>query len=68
VQNLAGERAIHIVIFFLLLIGLCGIIGWAIYAAVPGNLISIPGIALSWGIILLLLYVAFAKLGWKWWE
>jgi hypothetical protein len=68
VQNLAGERAIHVAIFILLLAGLCGVSGWIIYSSAQNSLLSIAGIALSWGIILLILYVGFRALDWKWWE
>jgi hypothetical protein len=68
VQNLTGERAIHVVIFLLVLIGLCGISGWIIYASTQNDLLRIAGIALGWGIILLALYAAFRALNWKWWE
>jgi hypothetical protein len=30
-------------------------------------ILEIAGIALSWGIILLVLYVSFTKLEWDWW-
>jgi hypothetical protein len=65
---LAGERAIHVVIFLLVLIGLGGISGWIIYASAPNDLLRIAGIALGWGIILLALYAGFRALNWKWWE
>jgi len=68
VQNLAGERAIRVSIFILLLAGLCGISGWAIYNTAHNDLLSIAGIALSWGIILLILYVGFKALKWEWWK
>ena len=66
--NLAGETAIRIGIFILLLVGLCGISGWIIYASTTNDLLRIAGIALSWGIILLALYAIFSALKWKWWE
>ena len=67
-KNLAGETAIHVAIFFLLLAGLCGISGWAIYSTANNNVVSIAGIALSWGVILLILYVGFKALKWDWWK
>ena len=67
-QYLAGERALHVTIFLLLLIGICGISGGIIYSSVPDPLLRIAGIALIWGIILLVLYVGFRALNWKWWE
>ena len=67
-QILAGERAIHVAIFVLLLAGLCGISGWVIYTAANNVLLSIAGIALCWGVILLALYVGFKALKWEWWK
>jgi hypothetical protein len=54
--------------FVLILIGLCSVSAWVSYAYLSGTLIlEIAGIALSWGIILLVLYVTFTKLEWNWW-
>ena len=65
---MAGERAIHFGIFILILIGLCSVSAWVSYAYLSGTLIlEIAGIALSWGTILLVLYVSFLKLHWDWW-
>ncbi|HTY74276.1 MAG TPA: hypothetical protein VMD05_01765 [Candidatus Nanoarchaeia archaeon] len=63
-----AERGIHIGVFFLLLIGLCTLSGWASYRYIGDLALKIAGIALSWGIILLALYVAFKKLKWNWWN
>jgi len=68
VQNLAGETAIHIAIFILFLIGLCGVSGYVIGTYAGNSLLAIAGIALSWGLILLVLYAVFKTLDWKWWE
>jgi hypothetical protein len=68
VQDLAGERAIHVAIFVLLLVGLCGLSGWIIYSNTSNGVLSVAGIALSWGIILLVLYVGFRALKWEWWK
>ncbi len=64
------ERAIHVLIFVLLLFGLWIVSAWVSYTyLINENLIlAIAGIPLSWGIILLLLYVAFKRLDWKWWS
>jgi len=63
-----AERALHFTMFALLLVGLCGITAWASYTYVGNDLLKIAGIALSWGVILLVLYVGFKKLGWEWWS
>lgn len=65
---MAGERAIHLAIFILLLVGLCGMSAWASYTYVENDLLKIAAIALSWGVILLILYVGFRKLEWNWWS
>jgi hypothetical protein len=31
-------------------------------------MLQIAGIALSWGVILLVLYAGFIKLEWQWWN
>lgn len=64
-----GERAIHFGIFILILIGLTSLTGWASYEYLKDALIlQIAGVALSWGTILLVLYVIFVKLQWAWWK
>jgi hypothetical protein len=64
-----GEKAIQIGTFILLLIGLCSLIAWASYTYLQGTLIlQIAGIALGWGVVLVVLYVGFKALGWKWWS
>jgi hypothetical protein len=55
--------------FILILVGLCSISAWASYAYLSDNLIlEVAGIALSWGVILLILYLGFKKLDWDWWS
>lgn len=66
---MAVERAIHFVMFSLILMGLCGVSAWASYTYLKENLIlEIAGIALSWGVILLILYLGFKYLDWDWWS
>jgi len=66
---LTAERAIHASIFILLLVGLTVLSAWASYTYLQDNLILvIAAIPLSWGIILLAMYLSFKKLGWKWWS
>jgi hypothetical protein len=66
---MTGERAIHFAMFILILVGLCGISAWASYSYLSGNLIlEVAGIALSWGVILLILYLGFKKMYWDWWS
>jgi hypothetical protein len=62
-----AERVIHAAVFTLLLVGLCAVAGWASFQ-IEDLILKIAGIALSWGIILLALYVAFRKLKWQWWD
>jgi len=65
---LTAERVLHIAMFILILIGLAGMSTWAIITNTGNILLRIAGIALSWGIILLLLFVVFQKLDWDWWN
>jgi hypothetical protein len=63
-----AEKAIHFAMFVLLLVGLCGISAWASYTYVQNELLKIAGIALSWGLILSILYVGFKRVDWNWWS
>lgn len=66
---MTAERAIHMAVFALLLIGFWSVSAWASLTYLNGNIIlEIAGVTLSWGIILLILYVSFKKLGWHWWS
>ena len=65
---LNAERAIHAAVFVLLLMGLCTITGWVSYQYITDFVLKLAGITLSWGIILLALYVIFRKLDWRWWN
>jgi len=56
-------------VFALLLIGFWSVSAWASLTYLNDNIIlEIAGVTLSWGIILLILYVSFKKLGWNWWS
>ncbi|MEM1563439.1 MAG: hypothetical protein QW161_02035 [Candidatus Bathyarchaeia archaeon] len=66
---MTAERAIQFAMFILILVGLCGLSAWASYAYLSENVIlEAAAIALSWGVILLILYVGFKKLDWEWWR
>jgi hypothetical protein len=68
-DKLTAERAIHACIFILLLVGLTVLSAWLSYNYLQDNLILVFAcIPLSWGIILLAMYLSFKKLGWKWWS
>lgn len=62
-----GEKAIHIAIFFFLLIGLCSLAAWISYAYLNQLILQVAAIALSWGVTILVLYVGFKTLHWEWW-
>jgi hypothetical protein len=62
------ERAIHFATFLLLLVGLCAISAWASVTYLSDLILEVAGIALSWGVTLLVLYVGFKKLDWDWWS
>jgi uncharacterized protein (DUF486 family) len=65
-----AEKAIHVAMFVLLLVGLGGFSAWASYRYLSdvNTILEIAGIALSWGVILLVLYLSFKKLDWDWWS
>ena len=65
---MTAERAIHVLVFVLLLLGLCVISAWASYNYLNDPILKVASIPLSWGIILLIMYVSFKKLGWDWWS
>jgi hypothetical protein len=67
-KPLTAEKAIHVVMFILILIGLCGLSAWVIYNYVQNDLLRFGGIALSWGVVLLVLYVSFRQFKWDWWS
>ena len=64
-----AERVIHAGVFFLLLVGLTVLSAYVSYIYLQGNLpLLIVSIALSWGIILLAMYLIFKRVGWTWWS
>ena len=66
---MTAERVIHASIFILLLAGLTVLSAWISYIYLRYNLILVfAGVMLSWGIILLAMYLSFKKLGWQWWS
>ena len=65
------ERFIHAGIFMLLLVGLSVLSAWASYTYINAQenlILVIAFIPLSWGLILLAMYLAFNKVGWQWWS
>jgi hypothetical protein len=68
VFDVTAERGIHAAVFVLLIVGMFTITGRLSYRFVSEVPLMIASIALSWGITLLVLYVAFRKLNWRWWE
>ncbi|MEM2148028.1 MAG: hypothetical protein QXJ94_05440 [Candidatus Bathyarchaeia archaeon] len=67
---MTAERAIQCATFILILVGLCGLSAWAGYTYLNEAhiILEAAAIALSWGVILLILYVSFKKLDWEWWR
>jgi len=66
---LTAEKAIHFAIFVFMLIGLSSLSAWVAFTYLNDNLIlEIAGMALSWGTILLVLYVSFNRARWDWWS
>ncbi len=65
------ERVIHVAVFTFLLVGLFTLSIWAVLTYLPPQnniILSVAVLPLSWGIILLAMYIAFGRLGWKWWK
>lgn len=63
------ERAIHLAMFVLILVGLCAVSAWASFTYLSDNLVlEVASLALSWGVILSILYVGFRQLDWDWWS
>ncbi len=69
---MTAERVIHLAMFVLLLFGLCGMSAWAsyiyIYLDQANPLLAVAAMALSWGLVLSVLYLAFRQLDWDWWS
>jgi hypothetical protein len=67
---MTAERVIHASIFILLFVGLAALSLWAVltYITLQNFILVVASLPLSWGIILLALYLGFSKLGWKWWS
>jgi hypothetical protein len=68
VNTFTAERAIHVLVFVLLVFGLCVISAWASYNYLTDPILMVASIPLGWGLIVLIVYVSFKKLGWHWWE
>jgi hypothetical protein len=67
---LTAERGILGGIFALILVGLGILSAWLIYSFLWANnmIIAIALIPLSWGLILLVMYLAFRALDMSWWD
>jgi hypothetical protein len=69
VPDVTAERGIHAAVFILLIVGLFTVSGYASYYVLKDQIpLLIASIALSWGLLLLVLYVVFRKMNWRWWE
>jgi hypothetical protein len=68
-KRLTTEQTIHRAVFALLLVGFWSVSAWESLTYLSNKwILVIAGVTLSWGIILLILYVSFKKLGWDWWS
>ena len=67
---LTAERVIHGSIFVLLLVGLVVLSAYASYIYLYDSrlVLFVAAIPLSWGIILLAMYLGFKRAGWTWWK
>jgi hypothetical protein len=64
---LSVKNAIYFFIFAFILVGVFGITTWVALDLLDAPL-SYAAIAFIWGIALAILYLAFDKAGWDWWE
>jgi hypothetical protein len=67
---MAAQKVIYFIIFFLFLLGTCGLTAYAFSVAIKNPLASplfYAGTALAWGVILLILYLVFERQDWEWW-
>jgi len=64
---LTVKNAIYFFVFVFILVGVYGITAWTALNTV-GAPLSYAVIAFLWGITLAILYVAFDKAEWDWWE
>jgi len=67
VAVLTVRSAIYFFVFAFILIGVFGITAWVTLDQLDAPL-SFAVIAFVWGITLALLYLAFDKANWNWWE
>lgn len=67
---MAAQKIIYFVIFFLFLIGACGLSAYVFNQSIEGGIISplfYAATAITWGVILLVLYLIFERQEWEWW-
>ena len=61
------KSAIYFFVFVFILVGVYGITAWIALTTIETPL-SYAVIAFLWGITLAILYLAFDKADWDWWE
>ena len=66
-MNLTMKDTIYFFVFIFILIGVYGITAWIALNQLTAPL-NYAVIAFLWGITLAILYLAFEKAGWDWWE
>lgn len=67
---MAAQKIIYFIIFFLFLVGACGLSAYAFAAAIENplaNPLFYAATAITWGVILLVLYLVFERQDWEWW-
>jgi hypothetical protein len=68
--NLAAQKILYFIIFFLFLVGACGLSAYVFARSIEGDITNplfYAATAITWGIILLVLYLVFEKQDWEWW-
>ncbi|MBX5327568.1 MAG: hypothetical protein ACQXXH_02880 [Candidatus Bathyarchaeia archaeon] len=68
---MAAQKVIYFIIFFLFLVGACGLSAYAFSVAIDNELsnpLFYASTAITWGVILLILYLVFERQDWEWWS
>jgi hypothetical protein len=66
---LAAQKVIYFIIFFLFLVGACGISAYAFSVSLGiTNPLFYAATSITWGVTLLILYLVFERQDWEWWS
>lgn len=68
---MAAKKVLYFIIFFLFLVGVCGLTAYAFAVAIKDpltNPLFYAATAIAWGVVLLILYLVFERQDWEWWS